>query len=321
MHILDKKKEWAKLGLVQIIDMLKNYYTMIFSSKDDHKHALFEDLRMIADHYLLLYNEHFLWRVWPKLGMMLKVNARFYVKVHFSKKLVPYIMVRGAKLNLKNKRLHEFCFRCGHYGHKKENCMKYGVSKDSIQNHEQGKSIAAIDRRIQLEPQVRAFGAFGMNRCGSDIADDMECVGVIIGDFNSIMIMEERKGRDYKLIDVSFHGFPLYLVDRYFIRETRQDVDKLLVGACVYHLALLKLDHIPSSQLGFKVTQEEIGARGYSNSLWLGLIRLLLEEPSMIKSRSKWLTYIDRNTKYFHGTTLIRRMKKTYESLQREDGT
>lgn len=38
------------------------------------------------------------------------------------------------------------------------------------------------------------------------------------------------------------------------------------------------------------------------------------------KSRSKWLHSSDRNTKFFHGVTAVRRKKNTYDILQEEEG-
>ena len=39
------------------------------------------------------------------------------------------------------------------------------------------------------------------------------------------------------------------------------------------------------------------------------------------KSRSNWVQFGDRNTKYFHTTTIIRRRKNRVEALRREDGS
>lgn len=39
------------------------------------------------------------------------------------------------------------------------------------------------------------------------------------------------------------------------------------------------------------------------------------------KSRTRWLQYGDRNTKYFHGVTTIRRRKNRYDMLQDANGT
>ena len=39
------------------------------------------------------------------------------------------------------------------------------------------------------------------------------------------------------------------------------------------------------------------------------------------KSRSIWVQFGDRNTKYFHTTTIIRRRKNRVEALRREDGS
>lgn len=56
--------------------------------------------------------------------------------------------------------------------------------------------------------------------------------------------------------------------------------------------------------------------------LWHEYEKVLFQEELMWyqKSRSKWLFYGDRNTKYFHGVTTIRRRNNSYEMLQDENG-
>ncbi|RDX75186.1 hypothetical protein CR513_44968, partial [Mucuna pruriens] len=43
-------------SMMQIIYMSKNYYTMIFLVEKDYKYALFKEMWMIEDHYLLIWN-------------------------------------------------------------------------------------------------------------------------------------------------------------------------------------------------------------------------------------------------------------------------
>nr|KYP63748.1 hypothetical protein KK1_018330 [Cajanus cajan] len=104
--MLDNKvqREWAKSGIVRLVDLTQDYYLVQFSSEDDYKHALYEGSWMIADHYIVvqrwrpfftlttsqtrkiaawvripglpieLFNDRFLWRVGSKLGTMLKID-------------------------------------------------------------------------------------------------------------------------------------------------------------------------------------------------------------------------------------------------------
>lgn len=97
-------REWARVGLIQIIDMSRGYYAVRFGAIEDYNHALMEGPWMIADHYILvqrwrrnflisareerriavwvrihelpleLYNTKFLRRLGANLGVMLKID-------------------------------------------------------------------------------------------------------------------------------------------------------------------------------------------------------------------------------------------------------
>lgn len=98
------KREWAKVGPINIIDMPRGYFAVRFDKDEDYNHALFQGPWMIADHYILvqrwrrnflvsatkekrvavwvripelpleLYNDKFLKRVGASLGVMLKID-------------------------------------------------------------------------------------------------------------------------------------------------------------------------------------------------------------------------------------------------------
>lgn len=98
------KRDWARAGSINIIDMPQDYYLVNFSDLSDYKRVLFEGPWLVADHYLLiqrwrpfflenaevikkvavwiriprlpieLYTDKFLWRVGAKLGSMLKID-------------------------------------------------------------------------------------------------------------------------------------------------------------------------------------------------------------------------------------------------------
>lgn len=55
---------------------------------------------------------------------------------------------------------------------------------------------------------------------------------------------------------------------------------------------------------------------------WLEYESVLLQEEMlwMQKSRCQWIINGDRNTRFFHTTTMIRRKRNKIETLKREDG-
>lgn len=58
------------------------------------------------------------------------------------------------------------------------------------------------------------------------------------------------------------------------------------------------------------------------NLVWLDYEKVLYQEELVWfqKSRSKWLYFGDRNTRFFHGVTAIRRRRNSYDMLQDNDG-
>lgn len=56
--------------------------------------------------------------------------------------------------------------------------------------------------------------------------------------------------------------------------------------------------------------------------MWSEYVAVLVQEEILWyrKSRSKWLYFGDRNTRFFHGVTTIKRRKNTYDILQDRDG-
>lgn len=56
--------------------------------------------------------------------------------------------------------------------------------------------------------------------------------------------------------------------------------------------------------------------------LWVQYEEILFREEVLWfqKSRCKWLEFGDKNTRYFHGTTVVRRRKSTIDSLQDAEG-
>lgn len=65
------------------------------------------------------------------------------------------------------------------------------------------------------------------------------------------------------------------------------------------------------------------GLEEEQNNLWREYEKVLAQEELLWyqKSRSRWLHFGDRNTRFFHGVTAVRRKKNTYEILQDENGS
>lgn len=57
---------------------------------------------------------------------------------------------------------------------------------------------------------------------------------------------------------------------------------------------------------------------GFKASCGKSMKKVLFQEEIMWfqKSRCKWLQFWDKNTKYFHGTTVFRRKRQRVEALQ-----
>lgn len=98
------KRDWARTGGVQLIDLPRGFYAVLFEKEEDYRHVLFEGPWMIAYHYLLvqrwrpnflksarkeskvavwvripelpleLYNEEFLRRLGGSLGTFLRID-------------------------------------------------------------------------------------------------------------------------------------------------------------------------------------------------------------------------------------------------------
>lgn len=82
-----------------------------------------------------LYNDTFLRRIGMQLGNFLKVDrltsihsrgkyARICVELDLDNPLESHIVIRGCPLYLEYEGLHTICFRCGRFGHKKEQCRE-----------------------------------------------------------------------------------------------------------------------------------------------------------------------------------------------------
>lgn len=82
-----------------------------------------------------LCNDKFLNRIGATIGTMLRIDkvtsihsrgkfARICVEIDLDKPLISHFTIWGMKLCLEYEGLHAICFRCGKYGHKKENCRE-----------------------------------------------------------------------------------------------------------------------------------------------------------------------------------------------------
>lgn len=107
---------------------------------------------------LKLYNSKFLCRVGSALGTMLQIDkvtsihsrgkfARIYVEIDLAQPLTSHLMVRGHKLLLEYEGLHQICFRCGRYGHKREQCSE----PKETQDNQGGQALVVLSDKVVVD--------------------------------------------------------------------------------------------------------------------------------------------------------------------------
>lgn len=148
------------------------------------------------------------------------------------------------------------------------------------------------------------------------------------------------------LLDMGFSGDPYTWVRG----NTRKRLDRALSNlewrlrfteSTITHLPKLKSDHAPllmnfgnifteKKALLKKLKNIDKRLQNNWNDYWLNIQKstwneyeeILAKEEILwyLKSRAKWIEFGDRNTKYFHGVTTIRRRKNHTSSLQNSQG-
>lgn len=107
-----------------------------------------------------LYNDVFLERIGMTTGTFLKVDkltsihsrgkfARICVELDLDKPLTPFIILRGHKIPIEYEGLHSICFKCGKYGHKREQCVEPGEV-------DRGVAGKGVDQQSAQPPRVEA---------------------------------------------------------------------------------------------------------------------------------------------------------------------
>ncbi|RDX75185.1 hypothetical protein CR513_44966, partial [Mucuna pruriens] len=149
-------------------------------------------------------------------------------------------------------------------------CTEYGES-EVIPTHtvEQTTTMEGVEQNVNTNnlPMINMalrFGVFGASRMKTyreqqlwedhyDITITIKDVGVIINNFNSILVAHERDGRvlTYSTKGM-FSRFPFYLGNNWKQGDLKEHLDRMSINlrwhlkfqeACVYHLSLFKSDH------------------------------------------------------------------------------
>nr|KYP38810.1 Transposon TX1 uncharacterized [Cajanus cajan] len=384
--MLDNKvqKEWAKNGVVRLVDLSQDYYLVQFASEEDYKHALFEGPWLIADHYIVvqrwrpfftvtatqtrkiaawiripglpieLFNDRFLWRVGSKLGTMLKIDkltsiqsrgrfARICVEIDLQKKLVSQINVLGHILKLEYEGLHSICFK------QQEN--SHDQAQENATEQSGGQPIPDSDEQ---------YGPWMIVRRNKKPHKSRAKISTSNSNYNSKINAEAPRVATQMVKDVTINStYPSNIGSHKPSMMVRN-----VTGGKNPQSARNKDPHVPIN-VG-KRNYAKVGVYGSPHSqfrvdLWRDIKRLatevngawcLLGDFNVVlqdderyggtrkvcyrgdqsfrevvqellwfqKSRCKWLEFGDRNTRYFHGTTLVRRRKNKVVKIQNELG-
>nr|KYP39534.1 LINE-1 reverse transcriptase isogeny [Cajanus cajan] len=381
------QREWAKAGLVRMVDLSQEFYLVQFAAEEDYKHALFEGPWMIADHYIVvqrwrpfftftatqtrriaawiripglpieLFNDRFLWRVGSKLGTMLKIDkltsiqsrgrfARICVEIDLQKKLVSQINVLGHILRLEYEGLHSICFTCGKYGHKQQSCQ------DQVQFDPQVENTISTNPNMDVDDDANNIMP---TKKIPELPGTHEPESVKIHEpprmedrYGPWMIVKKNKKPKNCGIWCLWNSTQWNLI---VLEKSFQFIHFLVSGATqTWFLTVVYAS--PHSQIrvglwrDLKRLAAAMGApwcvigdfnamlhnheRKGGVSTWLRGdqdFRNFVNESNMVDMgfhgapfTCKWLELGDRNTKYFHGTTLIRRRRNRVVTLQNDDG-
>lgn len=161
-----------------------------------------------------------------------------------------------------------------------------------------------------------------------NVVQNSEGPVVIGGDFNTIVRVDERTGgngrlspdslafgewiNDLSLIDMGFRGnqftWERGRSENSFVAKR---LDRVL---CCAHARLKWQDALDQHQSDELLNKEEVLLKEFD---------VVLEQEEMVwfqKSREKWKVDGDRNTTFFHISTIIRRRRNRIEMLKNDDG-
>nr|KYP46870.1 Transposon TX1 uncharacterized [Cajanus cajan] len=322
-----------------------------------------------------LYNSRFLTRVGNILGTMLKIDkltsiqsrgkfARICVEMDLHAHYQPTLWLKVIlySIFLEYEGLHSICFKCGTYGHKKEQCnlgptipssgptmtstMKSNAAPmnavERIRNNIGGKNPQQKNPTVGLEkgkntkkPNIKAL-ARAKNMVPQPVdptkVERLQTSLEII----SVKVNEERekaKERDRDMVRLMSiltkqNGFSEIGIPSVY--GSPQVNNHTLLWKQLINIATLIQG--PWGVVGdfnsVLYPHEREGSPCHSlptlqRNLWKDLETILFQEELLWyqKSRSKWLTFGDRNTHFFHCSTIIRRRKNHILSIQDTNGS
>ncbi|KAK2664916.1 hypothetical protein Ddye_003490 [Dipteronia dyeriana] len=134
-------QKWSLIGHWQLTHLGDGYFVARFQMKEDLDYVLTSGPWVIANQYLVVqrWNPNFvpdlLWNIGGMLGRMCKVDpvtetqargrfARIYVEIDISKPLLSTLSIDDRSIRVEYESLGLVCFKCGRYGHSKDNCRE-----------------------------------------------------------------------------------------------------------------------------------------------------------------------------------------------------
>ncbi|KAI9110195.1 hypothetical protein K1719_018637 [Acacia pycnantha] len=180
---------WRPKDPLKIIPVNSGYYIVSFSNKEDREYAFQEGPWMIEDHYLILQRWRPSFNPW-KADLQCNITAwirlrnisfEFYNidSLHIIGNMIgKMIKVFGEERPIIYEGLHQVCFMCGKYGHRKDNCpMKQEDERTVEKKKEEAETGDSGGVKLKKEQGVKVGG--GATIVTGDVNSDTSPFGKI----------------------------------------------------------------------------------------------------------------------------------------------
>lgn len=129
------------------------------------------------------------------------------VELDLGQPLDSHIYVRGEKFCLEYEGLHSICFRCGKYGHKKDNCTKMlemdstsmATKEDTAMNGEASATMAKPNQSNIVAQEDKTEVGAGNAKVNVSEAESMQIQTVVVVDVNVDASIEQMVTNDLEM--------------------------------------------------------------------------------------------------------------------------